>query len=71
MLGSCYKEDDPERSRGFALFYVGVNLGSFMASISCSYIDYLYGWHYGFGMAGGWYDLSTYYFYQISTFVRR
>ncbi|WP_375332247.1 peptide MFS transporter [Candidatus Tisiphia endosymbiont of Temnostethus pusillus] len=53
LLGSCYKEDDPERSRGFTLFYVGVNLGSFMASISCSYIAYLYGWHYGFGIAGG------------------
>ncbi|WP_341764554.1 oligopeptide:H+ symporter [Candidatus Tisiphia endosymbiont of Beris chalybata] len=52
LLGSCYQEDDPERSRGFSLFYVSVNVGSFLAAISCSYIAYLYGWHYGFGVAG-------------------
>ncbi|WP_375326889.1 peptide MFS transporter [Candidatus Tisiphia endosymbiont of Nemotelus uliginosus] len=52
LLGSCYQEDDPERSRGFSLFYVSVNVGSFLAAISCSYIAYLYGWHYGFGLAG-------------------
>lgn len=52
LLGSCYKDDDPERSRGFTFFYVSINLGSFIASISCSYVAHLYGWHYGFGLAG-------------------
>lgn len=52
LLGSCYSAGDPERSRGFTLFYVGVNLGSFSAAVSCGYIAHLYGWHYGFGLAG-------------------
>jgi len=52
LLGSCYGKDDPERSRGFTLFYVSVNIGSILASISCGYLAYLFGWHYGFGLAG-------------------
>lgn len=51
LLGSCYKEDDPERSRGFTLFYVSTNLGSVLSSILCGYVAHLYGWHYGFGLA--------------------
>ncbi|MGL9718716.1 MAG: peptide MFS transporter [Wolbachia sp.] len=52
LLGSCYDKDDPERTRGFTLFYVSVNLGSILASISCGYLAYLFGWQYGFGLAG-------------------
>lgn len=52
LLGSCYKPNDSNRMRGFNLFYVSINLGSSIATISCSYIAYLYGWHYGFAAAG-------------------
>jgi POT family proton-dependent oligopeptide transporter len=52
LLGECYERDDQERSKGFTLFYVGVNLGSFVASISCGYVAAIYGWDYGFGLAG-------------------
>lgn len=52
LLGSCYREDDRERDRGFTLFYVSINIGSFIASIACGYVAHLYGWHYGFGLAG-------------------
>ncbi|MCX3064903.1 peptide MFS transporter [Wolbachia endosymbiont of Drosophila pseudotakahashii] len=52
LLGSCYGKDDPERSRGFTLFYVSVNIGAILASISCGYVAHLFGWHYGFGLAG-------------------
>lgn len=52
LLGACYRTDDSERSRGFTLFYVGINLGATLAAISCGYIAHLYGWHYGFGLAG-------------------
>ncbi len=52
LLGSCYKPGDSERDRGFTLFYVSVNLGAFVASIACGYVAELYGWHYGFGLAG-------------------
>ncbi len=52
LLGACYAPHDPERSRGFTLFYVGVNVGAFLSAISCGYVAHLYGWNYGFGLAG-------------------
>jgi POT family proton-dependent oligopeptide transporter len=52
LLGSCYKDNDPNRERGFTLFYVGINLGSFSASILCGFVASHYGWDYGFGLAG-------------------
>lgn len=52
LLGSCYSKDDPERSRGFTLFYVSINIGTVLASVLCGYVAYLFGWHYGFGLAG-------------------
>lgn len=53
LLGACYKDSSPdERSRGFTLFYVGVNVGAFVASIICGYCAHRFGWEYGFGIAG-------------------
>jgi POT family proton-dependent oligopeptide transporter len=52
LLGACYTPNDPAREHGFTLFYVAINLGSFIASISCSFIAKYYGWEYGFGLAG-------------------
>lgn len=52
LLGSCYSLSDPKRDSGFTLFYVGINLGGFLASILCGYVAHAYGWHYGFGLAG-------------------
>ena len=53
LLGTCYEPDQAtERSRGFTLFYVSINLGSFSAAVSCGYVAHLYGWHYGFALAG-------------------
>lgn len=52
LLGACYAPTDPKRDRAFSLFYVSVNIGSFLASISCGYLAHKYGWHYGFGLAG-------------------
>jgi proton-dependent oligopeptide transporter, POT family len=52
LLGDCYGVNDPDRVRGFTLFYVGVNVGAFASAITCGYIGSYYGWHYGFGIAG-------------------
>jgi POT family proton-dependent oligopeptide transporter len=52
LLGSCYEDNDPNRSHGFTIFYVSVNLGSFVSSLSCAFIANKYGWDYGFGLAG-------------------
>ena len=52
LLGMCYHHDDPQREKAFSLFYVSVNLGSFLAALSCGFIAKEYGWDYGFGLAG-------------------
>ncbi len=52
VVGSLYEQNDPRRDGGFTIFYVGINLGSFLATAACSYLGFNYGWAYGFGLAG-------------------
>ena len=52
VVGALYDENDPRRDGGFTIFYVGINLGSFLATAACSYLGFNYGWAYGFGLAG-------------------
>ena len=52
MVGGLYKPDDPRRDGGFTIFYMGINLGAFMAPLACGLLGELLGWHYGFGLAG-------------------
>lgn len=52
VVGALYEENDPRRDGGFTIFYVGINLGSFLATAACSYLGFNYGWAYGFGLAG-------------------
>ena len=52
LLGKLYEEDDPRRDGGFTIFYMGINIGALLAPLACGTIGELYGWHYGFGLAG-------------------
>ena len=52
ILGLCYKNNDPNREKGFTLFYVSVNVGSSTSALATGYIAYKYGWHFGFALAG-------------------
>lgn len=52
IVGTMYNLEDPRRDSGFTLFYMGINLGSFLSSIFCGYLGIVYGWKYGFGLAG-------------------
>ena len=52
MVGSLYKEGDPRRDSGFTIFYMGINIGAFSASLLCGYLGQTFGWAYGFGAAG-------------------
>ena len=52
LVGSLYKETDIRRDQGFTIFYIGINLGAFFASILVGFIGEVYGWHYGFSLAG-------------------
>ncbi|MCF6221279.1 MAG: peptide MFS transporter [Robiginitomaculum sp.] len=52
IVGDLYPKGDPRRDGGFTLFYMGINLGSFLATWSCGIIGIVYGWAWGFGLAG-------------------
>ncbi|MGB5133415.1 MAG: peptide MFS transporter [Steroidobacteraceae bacterium] len=52
QIGSLYAPEDPRRVRSYNIYYVGVNLGGFLAPLVCGTLGELYGWHYGFAAAG-------------------
>ena len=52
MVGGLYKEGDSRRDSGFIIFYIGINIGAASAPLLVGYIGEVYGWHYGFGLAG-------------------
>lgn len=52
IVGTLYKRDDPRRDGGFTIFYMGINIGSFTATLLCGWLGETYGWGYGFGAAG-------------------
>ena len=52
IVGSLYGFGDARRDSGFTIFYMGINLGAFLSSIFCGYLGIVYGWKYGFGLAG-------------------
>jgi POT family proton-dependent oligopeptide transporter len=52
QVGDLYQRDDPRRSWAFNVYYVGINIGGFLAPLICGTLGEIYGWHYGFGAAG-------------------
>ncbi|HWP67449.1 MAG TPA: oligopeptide:H+ symporter [Candidatus Limnocylindria bacterium] len=66
MVGALYAPDDARRDAGFSLFYMGINLGAFLAPLVCGWLAQGEGfgallesfgwrreaaWHWGFGAA--------------------
>jgi POT family proton-dependent oligopeptide transporter len=52
LVGELYSEGDKRRDSGFTVFYMGINLGSFLATLICVWLGEKYGWSYGFAAAG-------------------
>ncbi len=52
QVGMLYPPGDRRRDRAFSIFYVGINLGAFLAPLVCGTLGETYGWHYGFAAAG-------------------
>ena len=52
LVGELYAEGDKRRDSGFTIFYMGINLGSFLATLICVWLGEAYGWSYGFAAAG-------------------
>ncbi len=52
QVGSLYAPSDRRRDSAFSIFYVGINLGAFLAPLVCGTLGEELGWHYGFAAAG-------------------
>jgi proton-dependent oligopeptide transporter, POT family len=52
FVGALYEQGDDRRDSGFTIFYMGINIGAFVAPLLCGWLGVTYGWHYGFGAAG-------------------
>ncbi|MCB0663720.1 MAG: peptide MFS transporter, partial [Saprospiraceae bacterium] len=52
MIGRFYPEGDPRRDGAFTIFYMGINIGAFLAPLTCGVIGEIEGWRYGFLVAG-------------------
>ena len=52
QVGGLYAPGDPRRDRAYSIFYVGINLGAFLAPLVCGTLGERVGWHYGFTAAG-------------------
>lgn len=52
QVGDLYQRDDPRRGSAFNVYYVGINLGAFLAPLICGTLGEVYGWHVGFSAAG-------------------
>jgi POT family proton-dependent oligopeptide transporter len=52
QVALLYRDDDPRRGTAYNIYYVGINLGAFLAPLVCGTLGEVYGWHYGFGAAG-------------------
>ena len=52
QVGMLYKAGDERRDHAYSLYYVGTNLGAFIAPLVAGTLGEEVGWHYGFGAAG-------------------
>jgi len=52
QVGMLYASGDSRRDRAYSVFYVGTNLGAFLSPLIAGTLGEIYGWRYGFAIAG-------------------
>ena len=51
-VADLYPDGGARRDAGFSIFYMGINLGAFIAPLITGVLGERVGWHWGFGAAG-------------------
>ncbi|TJY41780.1 peptide MFS transporter [Cohnella pontilimi] len=51
IVGEMYAEEDNRRDAGFSIFYMGINLGGFLAPLIVGTVGERYNFHWGFALA--------------------
>jgi POT family proton-dependent oligopeptide transporter len=52
QVGNLYRDGDRRQTPAFSIFLIALNAGAFAAPLVCGTLGEVYGWHYGFGVAG-------------------
>jgi POT family proton-dependent oligopeptide transporter len=52
LVGDLYEDGDHRRDGAFTIFYMGINLGAFLAPLTVGVLGEQVNWHYGFILAG-------------------
>ncbi|MBK6903705.1 MAG: MFS transporter [Saprospirales bacterium] len=52
FLGTFYEKNDTRKDGAFTIFYMGINIGAFLAPITCGYLGERIDWSLGFLAAG-------------------
>ncbi|MGL5839706.1 MAG: peptide MFS transporter [Sphingorhabdus sp.] len=52
MVGQLYKMTDVRRDAAYTIFYMGINVGAALGTITVAYLGQTIGWGWGFGLAG-------------------
>ena len=52
QIDELYEPGDPRIGWAYNVYYVGVNIGGFLAPLVCGALGETLGWHWGFGAAG-------------------
>ncbi|PEQ12045.1 MFS transporter [Novosphingobium sp. PC22D] len=52
QIRDLYAPDDPRQGNAYYVYYVGINLGGFLAPLICGTLGETLGWHWGFAAAG-------------------
>jgi len=52
IVGTLYAPEDTRRDAGFSIFYMGINLGAFIAPLVTGWLGQKINWHIGFAAAG-------------------
>lgn len=52
FLGKFYDADDNLKDSAFNIFYMGINVGALLSTLTVGYIGETINWHLGFGLAG-------------------
>jgi len=51
LVGQLYQSDDKRRDSGYAIYYMGINIGALIGYFVCGYLAENVGWHWAFGAA--------------------
>jgi POT family proton-dependent oligopeptide transporter len=69
MVGNLYEHDSPLRDSAFNIFYVGINIGAFIAPLVAGWLHVAYGFRWAFFAAGVGMVLSTVILISSSKYV--